>query len=257
MILINNLTIGYKNRILAEHISASIPAGNLTALIGRNGTGKSTLLRILAGLTQPIAGNVLLNGSDPNSMNPQQLAATISFVTTERVRIANLRCKDVVALGRSPYTNWIGTMQKEDKERVEQTLELVNLAGFAEKTIDRISDGECQRIMIARALAQDTPIILLDEPTAFLDLPNRYELGALLRRLAHDEKKCIVFSTHDLDIALRLCDSIALMDTPNLHYMPAEQMMRSGKLERLFANSNIGFDPQSGTVRLHSKDQLT
>ena len=122
-------------------------------------------------------------------------------------KIANLACEDVVALGRAPYTNWIGRMQETDRDIVARSLRLVGMEAFARKTMDRMSDGECQRILIARALAQDTPVILLDEPTAFLDLPNRYELATLLRRLAHDEGKCILFSTHDLDVALGLCDA--------------------------------------------------
>ena len=138
----------------------------------------------------------------------EKLARNISFVTTDKVRIANLRCKDVVALGRAPYTNWIGQLQPEDQKRVDEAMQLVGMSGYAEKTMDKMSDGECQRIMIARALAQDTPVILLDEPTAFLDLPNRYELCLLLKKLAQEEKKCVLFSTHDLDIALSLCDSI-------------------------------------------------
>jgi ABC-type cobalamin/fe3+-siderophores transport systems, ATPase components len=116
-----------------------------------------------------------------------------------------------------------------------------------------MSDGECQRILIARALAQDTPVILLDEPTAFLDLPNRYELATLLRRLAHDEGKCILFSTHDLDVALGLCDAVALIDTPDLHCLPASDMASSGHIERLFAGAGISFDPATLTIRLTKK----
>ena len=116
--------------------------------------------------------------------------------------------------------------------------------------MDRMSDGECQRVMIARALAQDTPVILLDEPTAFLDLPNRYELATLLRRLTRDEGKCILFSTHDLDVALSLCDSVALIDTPSLHHRPAGEMVGSGLIERLFSGENARFDPETRTVRL-------
>ena len=181
---------------------------------------------------------------------PQQLATTVSFVTTERVRIPNLRCEDVVALGRAPYTNWIGRVQEQDKAIVERSLELVGMAAFAGKTMDRMSDGECQRVMIARALAQDTPIILLDEPTSFLDLPNRYELCTLLRRLAHDHRKCILFSTHELDIALSLCDSIALIDPPVLRYLPTPDMACSGYIERLFSNSFVTFDTESGTIKV-------
>lgn len=253
MIRLNDLTIGYGRRILLQHASATIPAGELVALVGRNGTGKSTLLRAIAGLGERLGGEIRLDGHSLETLSPQQLATTVSFVTTERVRIPNLRCEDVVALGRAPYTNWIGRVQEQDKAIVERSLELVGMAAFAGKTMDRMSDGECQRILIARALAQDTPVILLDEPTAFLDLPNRYELATLLRRLAHDEGKCILFSTHDLDVALGLCDAVALIDTPDLHCLPASDMASSGHIERLFAGAGISFDPATLTIRLTKK----
>ena len=266
MIRLNDLTIGYGHRILLQHASATIPAGELVALVGRNGTGKSTLLRAIAGLGERLGGEIRLDGHSLETLSPQQLATTVSFVTTERVRIPNLRCEDVVALGRAPYTNWIGRVQEQDKAIVERSLELVGMAAFAGKTMDRMSDGECQRVMIARALAQqtpclildeptnhlaqDTPIILLDEPTSFLDLPNRYELCTLLRRLAHDHRKCILFSTHELDIALSLCDSIALIDPPVLRYLPTPDMACSGYIERLFSNSFVTFDTESGTIKV-------
>ena len=253
MIRLNDLTIGYGHRILLQHASATIPAGELVALVGRNGTGKSTLLRAIAGLGERLGGEIRLDGHSLETLLPQQLATTVSFVTTERVRIPNLRCEDVVALGRAPYTNWIGRVQEQDKAIVERSLELVGMAAFAEKTMDRMSDGECQRILIARALAQNTPVILLDEPTAFLDLPNRYELASLLRRLAHEEGKCIFFSTHDLDVALGLCDATALIDTPALHCMSAADMAASGHIERLFAGAGISFDPATLTIRLAKK----
>ena len=250
MIRLNDLTIGYGHRILLQHASATIPAGELVALVGRNGTGKSTLLRAIAGLGERLGGEIRLDGHSLETLSPQQLATTVSFVTTERVRIPNLRCEDVVALGRAPYTNWIGRMQEADRAVVERSLRLVGMSAFARKTMDRMSDGECQRVMIARALAQDTPVILLDEPTAFLDLPNRYELATLLRRLTRDEGKCILFSTHDLDVALSLCDSVALIDTPSLHHLPAGEMVGSGLIERLFSGENACFDPETRTVRL-------
>ena len=253
MIRLNDLTIGYGHRILLQHASATIPAGELVALVGRNGTGKSTLLRAIAGLGERLGGEIRLDGHSLETLLPQQLATTVSFVTTERVRIPNLRCEDVVALGRAPYTNWIGRMQETDRDIVARSLRLVGMEAFACKTMDRMSDGECQRILIARALAQDTPVILLDEPTAFLDLPNRYELATLLRRLAHDEGKCILFSTHDLDVALGLCDAVALIDTPDLHCLPASDMASSGHIERLFAGAGISFDPATLTIRLTKK----
>lgn len=251
-IRLHHLTLAYGKRILLGNVSATIPSGALTALIGRNGTGKSTLLRALAGLG-PATGEIELCGHKLASLSPLQRASTVSFVTTDKIRIANLACEDVVALGRAPYTNWIGRMQEADREIVTRSLALVGMADFARKTMDAMSDGECQRILIARALAQDTPVILLDEPTAFLDLPNRYELALLLRRLAHEEQKCILFSTHDLDVALGLCDSIALIDTPSLHHLPTFEMAHSGHIERLFSGAGITFDAATQTIRLEKK----
>lgn len=249
-VLLKNITLSYGSRTLLEHVTTSFAPGSLTALIGRNGTGKSTLLRVVAGLGEAAAGSVELCGRPLAGLTPYERATTVGFVTTDKVRIANLACEDVVALGRAPYTNWIGRMQETDRAVVERSLRLVGMSAFARKTMDRMSDGECQRVMIARVLAQDTPVILLDEPTAFLDLPNRYELATLLRRLAHDEGKCILFSTHDLDVALSLCDSVALIDTPSLHHLPATEMVLSGLIERLFSGDNARFDPETRTVRL-------
>ena len=249
-IRLKNITLAYGSRMLLQDVSASFGQGSLTALIGRNGTGKSTLLRAIAGLGELTAGGIELCGTSLAELTPPQRATTLSFVTTDKVRIANLACEDVVALGRAPYTNWIGRMQEEDRAVVERSLRLVEMADFARKTMDCMSDGECQRIMVARALAQDTPVILLDEPTAFLDLPNRYSLATLLRRLARDEQKCILFSTHDLDVALSLCDSVALIDTPAMHHLPCDEMIRSGLIERLFSGESACFDPETRSVRL-------
>lgn len=249
-IRLDHITLSYGSRTLLADVCADFTQHSLTALIGRNGTGKSTLLRAIAGLGPVTAGTIELCGRPLAGLSPHERAATVSFVTTDKVRIANLTCEDVVSLGRAPYTNWIGRMQEEDRAVVERSLQLVGMSAFARKTMDRMSDGECQRVMIARALAQDTPIILLDEPTAFLDLPNRYELATLLRRLSRDERKCVLFSTHDLDIALSLCDAVALIDTPQLHLLPADEMVSSGYLERLFSGRSAQFDPATRSVRL-------
>lgn len=253
MIRFDNIRLGYGNRTLIENLSATVERGALTALVGRNGTGKSTLLRAIAQLGEVLSGEILLDGRPLQTLAPSEMASMVAFVTTDKVRIANLRCRDVVALGRAPYTNWIGRMQEQDKAIVEQALESVGMSDYADKTMDRMSDGECQRIMIARALAQQTPIILLDEPTAFLDMPNRYELCTLLRRLAHEEQKCILFSTHELDIALSLCDAIALISPPELHILPTDEMVRSGHIERLFTTGIVEFDPQTRTVSVKER----
>jgi iron complex transport system ATP-binding protein len=227
MIQIQDLTLAYGKRTLLSGATTSVAHGTLTALIGRNGAGKSTLLRAVAGLTQPQSGKIYLNGLDTHRASTSQLARTVAMVTTERVRVSNLRCRDVVALGRAPFTNWIGRARPEDSEIIDAALQRVGMADFARRTMDTMSDGECQRIMLARALAQDTPIILLDEPTSFLDVPNRRRLTALLASLAHDEGKCIIFSTHELELAFAEADTVMLLDPPSLHHLPAAEMAAS------------------------------
>lgn len=234
MIQLHDFSIGYNGQLLLENVNAEIAGGHLTALIGRNGSGKSTLLRALAGLNTDYSGEIIINGRPLGSVSSWQLARTIAFVSTERVRISNLRCEDVVAMGRAPYTNWIGRLQETDHKIVHDSLAAVGMTDYASRTMDRMSDGECQRIMIARALAQDTPVILLDEPTSFLDLTNRYELCALLANLAHDSKKCILFSTHELHTAIDLCDNLAIINSPQLFYTPAKSAETASLLHRLF-----------------------
>ncbi len=255
-IQLKNITISYGTRTLLDRVSTSLPESSLTALIGRNGTGKSTLLRAIAGLGRYHDGEILLCGRPLTQIPADERAKIIAFVTTEKVRIPNLTCEDVVALGRAPYTNWIGRLQDIDREIVHHALNVVGMSSFAHKTMDAMSDGECQRVMIARALAQDTPIILLDEPTAFLDLPNRYSLALLLSRLAHEEHKCVLFSTHDMDIALTLCDSVMLIDTPRLHNDTASQLISRGLIDRLFTEAGIRFDPETKGVRLEKKSDI-
>ena len=218
MIELHDFSIGYGERTLLCEVEATIEKGKLTALIGRNGTGKSTLLRAIAGLNRRYAGRILLDGHNAADMRVAERARTLAFVTTERTRIANLKCEDVVAIGRAPYTNWIGRMQKADTEIVMRSLASVGMEDYAERTMDRMSDGECQRIMIARALAQE-------------------------------ENKCILFSTHELDIALSLTDAIALIDPPCLSCLPTEEMRRSGCIERLFRNNSVTFDTATGMVK--------
>jgi iron complex transport system ATP-binding protein len=239
MIELRNIALGYDSQhLLLENVSTTFTCGTTTALIGRNGSGKSTLLRAIVGSEPLQKGSILLNDTDIQHIAPQQLAQLVAFVTTERIRIANLSCRDVVALGRAPYTNWIGRMQPEDEAIVMQSLEKVGMASYAFRTMDKMSDGECQRVMIARALAQQTPVILLDEPTSFLDMPNRYDLCRLLADLAHKDNKCIIFSTHELDIAQSLCDTIALIDSPTIHHLPTLEMIRRGYIKKLFQIQN-------------------
>lgn len=234
MIELHDFSIGYGERKLLDTVNAAIDAGSLTALIGRNGSGKSTLLRALAGLNRTYSGRIVIDGLDPANAQPQQLARKLAFVNTQRTRIPNLTCAQLVGLGRTPYTDWIGRLSARDNAAVEKALEAVGMPEYARRTLDTMSDGECQRVMVARALAQYTPVILLDEPTSFLDLPNRYELCALLGKLAHEFGKCVLFSTHELDIAMRMCDNIALLNNPHLHVMPAADAETGRMIEGVF-----------------------
>lgn len=236
MIELRGFSMGYDaSRTLLRDVNATFAAGRLTALIGRNGSGKSTLLRAMAALPgATCSGRIIVDGRDIGRAPRHTLARTIAFVATGRTRIPCMRCADVVAMGRAPYTNWMGSMQAVDRDIVFASLEAVGMAEYAGRDMNTMSDGECQRIMIARAFAQDTPVMLLDEPTSFLDLPNRHELCALLARLAHDSGKCIVFSTHELDIALRRADDIALIAPSRLHLLDASAMQRSGLIESTF-----------------------
>lgn len=232
MIKLENIKLGYGSRTLLDGVSTTFERGSLTALLGRNGAGKSTLLRAVAALGCLNGGSICVGGEDISTLTAEQIAHRISFVTTDKVRIPNLTCEDVVALGRAPYTNWIGRMQEIDRQIVAEALAAVGMSDFARKTMDAMSDGECQRVMIARALAQQTPVILLDEPTAFLDLPTRHEVCALLRRLAHEEGKTIIFSTHDLDIAMAQCDMAAIIDSPALLHKPTSELQED--IARIF-----------------------
>lgn len=249
---LHDLTLGYRDRLLFENAGIGFGWGEFTALIGRNGTGKSTLLRTIAALAKPLAGYITLDGDRLDEMSRNDIAARISFVSTDEVKVENLRVEDVVSLGRAPYTNWVGALTAEDKAKVAEALKLVGMESFAKKGMQTLSDGERQRVMIARALAQDTPIILLDEPTAFLDLPNKYEICLLLRELAHKQGKCVIFSTHDFSIAIELCDTIAMIDRGHFFYGTTEMLVGSGELERLFENTSLMFDSQTRNVKLRN-----
>ena len=230
---LRGLGIGFGKRKLLCDVDTSFVASSLTALLGRNGSGKSTLLRAMAGLGR-YDGSISVAGHDIAMLSAARRARLMAFVSTERTRIGAMSCFDIVAMGRAPHTNWIGRLCDADIAAVESALEAVGMSSFAGRRVASMSDAECQRVMIARALAQDTPLILMDEPTSFLDLPNRYELCTLLAELAHSHGKCIVFSTHELDIAVNLADDIALIDTPHLLHMPVCDMLEAGHIARVF-----------------------
>ena len=227
MIKLDNISLSYGSRTILHEVSLHLRAGELSALVGRNGAGKSTLLRALTA-----NGNTLINGTPIGSLSPEALARSVAIVTTERIRIDNLLVEDMVAMGRAPYTNWMGYLQDIDRDIVREAIEAVGMGSFVGRETASLSDGELQRVMIARAIAQQTPIILLDEPTAFLDIPTRFEVCRLLSELAHRDNKCILFSTHDIDAALPVCDSFVIIDNGSLRTIAAADA--ATEMERLF-----------------------
>lgn len=235
MIRIKDLSIGFEGKQLLSGVTTEFKDNSLTALIGRNGSGKSTLLRALAGLNESYKGEIYISDTLLSKIPKPRLSAFLAFVNTQRPRVANLRCIDVVALGRSPFTGWTGRLSATDKLAIEQALNYVSMLEYAQRELNTLSDGEFQRIMIARAIAQDTPIILLDEPTSFLDLPTRFEIVGLLKKLSSTQNKTIVFSTHELDIALEFSNYIALIENKNIVNLPPLEMIKSGNIQKLFS----------------------
>lgn len=231
-IIIHELTIGYRRKTIAENLSATICSGTLTCLIGRNGLGKSTLLRTLAGFQPALKGSVTLSidgkSHDLASLDKAKLSRLISVVLTERVDVSNMTVAEIVAMGRMPYTNFFGSLRPTDREIVSQSLRMVGMESFAMRDINGLSDGERQKIMIAKALAQQTPVIILDEPTAFLDYPSKVETMRLLTSLANEMGKIVVASTHDIDIALRTdCRLLTIEPQHGLREMRNEELEKT------------------------------
>ena len=227
MIRLENISLSYGSRTILRDASLHLHAGEMCALVGRNGAGKSTLLRAITA-----DGRTQINGTPLADLAPEKMAQMVAIVTTERIRIENLLVEDLVAMGRAPYTNWVGHLQDVDREIVREAIEAGGMSNFVGRDSSSLSDGELQRVMIARAIAQQTPIILLDEPTAFLDIPTRFEVCRLLAELAHKGGKTILFSTHDVDAALPVCDSFAIIEGGELRKLPTAEA--AIEIEKIF-----------------------
>jgi iron complex transport system ATP-binding protein len=250
-----SLSIGYlvprlPPKIVVEEINIALNAGELICLIGPNGAGKSTLMRTLAGMQPPIAGTVTLLGDDIRALKPRDLAQRLSIVLTEHVDVGVLSAYALVALGRFPYTDWSGTLTADDEAVVRWAIQAVGAMELAGRNVGELSDGERQKIMIARALAQEPAVMLLDEPTAFLDLPRRAEMMQLLRSLARETGRAILLSTHDLDLALHNADRIWLLPKGGpLHVGAPEDLVLSGAFESAFRTEGVQFDPYTGSFK--------
>ncbi|MDR1866218.1 MAG: ABC transporter ATP-binding protein [Bacteroidales bacterium] len=250
MLHLSDLSIGYRKHALLSHIRLSAAEGELVALIGRNGTGKSTLMRTIARLQPKLSGEVLLSGKPAESYSRSDWAEKLSIVSTETVGELHLTVRQLVAFGRFPYTNWIGKLTEKDIAAVEEAMQLVDMAHLAGKNLHETSDGERQRAMIARTLAQDTGVILLDEPTAYLDMPNKYEVIRLLHHLTRNKGKTIIFSTHDLNIAMQEADKLWLITGNRLQEGAPEDMALNRQLEQLFEASSLHFDDSNGEFKI-------
>jgi cobalamin transport system ATP-binding protein len=255
MLDLHKLTIGYSRArrpdfIVAEDLSVTLRAGEMACLLGPNGAGKSTLMRTIAGMQAPLAGRVLLRGEDIHRLSSRALARRLSVVLTERASVGILSAYALVALGRHPHTNWAGTLTEKD----HGAMQTVGATELARRSVDELSDGERQKVMVARALAQEPQVMILDEITAFLDLPRRIEMMQILRDLAHRENRAILLSTHDLDLALRSADRIWLlpMDGEICAGMP-EDLVLSGAFSAAFASEGVEFGQRDGSFKIHRR----
>ncbi len=221
-IQIVNLSTGYKqgksnSRVVMQHLNATFRSGELSCLIGSNGVGKSTLLRTLSAFQPALDGEVYIESRTLDNYTAAELSKEVSVVLTGKPDVRNMSIEEMIGLGRSPYTGFFGRLSDNDKSIVDESITLVGIQHLKGRMIHSLSDGERQKVMIAKALAQQTPIILLDEPTAFLDFPSKVEMLKLLHRLAHEMDKTILLSTHDLELAVRLADNLWKMDAEGLH----------------------------------------
>ncbi|MCP4440965.1 MAG: ABC transporter ATP-binding protein [Aureispira sp.] len=242
MLSIQNLQIGYKNSLDYPPINTHLQANEFVALIGRNGSGKTTLLRTLTGLLEAKTGTIKIDDTPLQELRSKQLAQYISIVTTEKVNISYLSVKDLVALGRQPYLNFWGQLSPEDHKAIDDTFDLMDIHYLKEKYINQCSDGERQLVMLARALAQNTAIILLDEITAHLDFVNRVKLFKILKQLS--KTKLILIATHDIELALKAADSIILMQAPNIHIASPKTLIEQGHIDNAFSAPYIRYNTQ-------------
>ncbi len=246
----SNLSIGYKTKkvavTIAQDLNLTFDSGKLIALIGANGIGKSTLLRTITGIQSPLAGSVFLKGKSISTYRPLDLAQSLSLVLTEKLPPSNLSVFELVALGRQPYTNWVGNLTPEDIVKVNEALTLTQIEHLTSKRHFEISDGQLQKVLIARALAQDTPLIILDEPTTHLDLLHKVSLFKLLKKLTQETHKCILFSTHDIDLAIQLSDEMIIMTPETVMQDEPCNLISKGSFNTLFKDEHIVFDAEKG-----------
>lgn len=247
---IRNLAIGYKNHLVTENISFQLKQGEFCAVVGINGIGKSTLLRTLANLQPRLKGTINIKGTDSKNSSTLQLAKKIALVLTEPMATKNLTVQELIALGRQPHTNWLGTLTQEDKLQIGLSLKTFELEPFKFRKCFELSDGQLQRVLIARAMAQDTPIIFLDEPTTHLDLSYKVQIFNLLQKLAHEHQKTVFFTTHEIDLAIQLCDKLLILDGKTNPFGSPNELIENGCFNTLFSNKMVHFDVKTRSFKV-------
>ncbi|SFJ18976.1 ABC transporter ATP-binding protein [Olleya namhaensis] len=249
-----NLTIGYTSKkedtIVASNITIALKKGELVGLVGGNGIGKSTLLKTLTKVQSPINGAVFINEKQLKTFSNLELAKTLSLVLTEPIAAKNLTVFELVALGRQPYTNWVGNLSDKDLEIINKAIDQTTIADLKHKKCFELSDGQLQKVMIARALAQDTDLIILDEPTSHLDMYHKAYILKLLQKLAKDTGKTILFSSHEIDLAIQLCDSMIVMSEQGIVSDTPCNLIEKGAFSKLFPEDMIVFDEKTGSFRV-------
>jgi iron complex transport system ATP-binding protein len=245
-----DISIGYSHKkektLISSNINLTLKKGKLISLIGANGIGKSTLLRTLTGIQKTLSGTVLLNGQNIHKLDSLTLAQNLSVVLTEKLPPSNLTVFELIALGRQPHTNWIGKLSNLDIAKVNEAMELTQISHLAAKKHYEISDGQLQKALVARALAQDTPLIILDEPTTHLDLLHKVALFKLLKKLTQETQKCILFSTHDIDMAIQLSNEMIIMTPETVVQDEPCNFISKGSFNTIFKDEHIVFDSQKG-----------
>lgn len=252
------LSTGYSdkhgNSVVSDSLDESLYSGELTCLLGPNGAGKSTLLRTLAGFQKPLGGTVEIMGKDITRYSDKDLARTVSVVLTEKPLLENMDVETLVSLGRAPYTGFWGRLGEADRRAVDRAISLTAIESLRHRMVQTLSDGERQKVMIAKAFAQETPVIFLDEPTAFLDFPSKVDIMQLLFTLSRKLRKTIFLSTHDLDLALQLADKVWLIDRKiGISAGVPEDLSLSGKLTEYFVRPGIYFDSFDGLFKIDVK----
>lgn len=250
-ISVEDLGIGYKSKEVAKNINFSLETGTLCAIVGVNGIGKSTLLRTLGRLQPKLEGSVQVQQKKLENLSSSELAQNIGLVLTESPASKNLTVQELIALGRQPYTNWIGTLTQQDKKQIQESLSAFLLNDLRQNKCHELSDGQLQRVLIARAMAQDTPLILLDEPTTHLDLYHKVQILKLLQQLAHQNQKTILFTTHEIDLAIQLCDKLLILDGDSNPFGTPCELIEQGHFERLFPSEMVQFDAKTGSFKVN------